>query len=76
MTFPRVPGTPPPLELARSSEDDAGVRREDHTELNRLPGQATRCLEDMDFRSANEALERAREKASGLSRSRTPEVKM
>lgn len=45
-------------------------------ELNRLLGQATRCLEDMDLYGANEALKRAGDEASGLSRSRTREVEM
>lgn len=52
------------------------MAREDRAELNRLLGRATRCLEDMDLHGANEILKQANEEASGLSRSRTPEVGM
>ncbi len=76
MTVPRAPDPPPPLMRAGARERAGEVRREDHAELNRLLGQATRCLEDMDLRGANEILKQANDEASGLPRSRTPEVEM
>lgn len=71
-----IPPEPPPLRLAGSDADAARLRRGQHSELNRLLSRATRCLEDMDLSGANEALKRANEAASGISRSRKQEVEM
>lgn len=76
MMIPDTPRTPTRLTRAGAGERAGVVRREDNAELNRLLGQATRCLEDMDLRGANEILKQANDEASGLSHSRTREVEM